>query len=242
MSETNPARHIHVQKNIASGYAISTMISAEPAVDKSIAQVRLKLLECAKTGSSIDFEDWFNYFAFDVVGRVTFSKDFGFLEAGRDIGNSIATAAYLEAYFGLMGHFYWLHKLLLENYLVTWFRIQPKSHLLDLTLSSIAYRKADPEPKNDMIEHWIRTRRKYPDRMGDLEIHGASAANLGAGADTVAAVLQAFMYSIAKDKGRLHVLRQELDAATARGELDSIVTWAQAQRLPYLQACVCIFT
>ncbi|MCJ1438915.1 hypothetical protein MMC27_008305 [Xylographa pallens] len=238
MSETDPARHIHIQKNIASGYAISNIISTEPAVDKSIIQLENKLAECSKTGSVIDFEDWFNYFAFDVVGSVTFSRDFGFLEAGRDIGSSIAAASFLEAYFGLMGHFYWLHKLLLENYLITWLKFQPKTHLLDLTLSSIAGRKADREPRNDMIEQWITMRRKYPDRMDDLEIHGASAANLGAGADTVAGVLQAFMYSITKDKDRLNILTEELDGATSRAELDPIATWAQVQRLPYLQACI----
>ena len=239
MSETDPARHIHVQKNIASGYAISNIITTEPAVDKSIIQLEKKLAECSKTGSIIDFEDWFNYFAFDVVGSVTFSRDFGFLEAGQDIGSSIVAASFLEAYFGLMGHFYWLHKLLLENYFLTWLKFQPKSHLLDLTLSSIAGRKADQEPRKDMIEHWITMRRKYPDRMEDLEIHGASAANLGAGADTVAGALQAFMYCVSKDKSRLNILTQELDSAAARAELDTIATWAQVQRLPYLQACVC---
>ena len=238
MSETNPARVVHVQKNLASGYALSTIISAEAVVDKAIKQFRDKLTECAKTGSIIDFETWFNYYGFDVIGRVTFSRDFGFLEAGRDIENSLAAAAVLRAYFGLMGHFYWVHKLLLENYLITWLRIQPKSHLLDLTLSSIASRKADTKPKNDMIEQWIRTRAKYPDRMDDIEIHGASASNLGAGADSVAAVLQAFMYSISRDKGRLERLLEELDGATVQNQLDPIASWNQVQKLPYLQACV----
>jgi hypothetical protein len=49
------------------------------------------------------------------VGRITFSKSFGLLQEGRDIGKSIAIGEILERYLGIMGHFLWLNSFFMEN-------------------------------------------------------------------------------------------------------------------------------
>jgi hypothetical protein len=43
--------------------------------------------------------------AFDVIGEVVFSKPFGFLEQGKDIGNAIQNSLALSAYISVAGYF-----------------------------------------------------------------------------------------------------------------------------------------
>lgn len=84
----------------------------------------------------------------------------------------------------------------------------------------------------------MRMREKYPDRMAENEIFAAAVANIGAGADTTSATLQAFFYYLLRNPQYLQRLREEIDTASANGQLSRIVSYAEAQKLPYLQACV----
>lgn len=43
----------------------------------------------ASTGETFDLGDWCQYFAFEVMGTMTFSKGYGFIEEGRDVGGML---------------------------------------------------------------------------------------------------------------------------------------------------------
>jgi cytochrome P450 len=238
MSEMDPARHIHKQKNIASAFLTSSILKSEASVDEAVRQFSQKLAECSDSGSIMDFRPWCLYYGFDVIGRVTFSKPFGLLEEGRDIGNSIVIGEYLERYLGIMGHFPWLNSLVMDNPIMLWLGVQPWNHLINLTLQTIKDRTSDSKAKDDMIDHWISTYRRHPERMEEKEIQDAVTNNLGAGAGSVGTALQAFIHCAAKDRSRLERLQHEFDSATVSNELDSVPSWAQVNKLPYLKAGV----
>jgi cytochrome P450 len=61
-----------------------------------------------------------------------------------------------------------------------------------------------------------------------------------AGADTVGATAQAFVYYLLRHPNYLQRLRDEIDTAQDRDELSPMVQYNEAQRLPFLQACVSI--
>jgi hypothetical protein len=65
---------------------MSTLIQYEPFVDSTtelfLAQTS-KLY--AETGESCDFSRWLQFYAFDVIGEMTYSKRHGFLEENRDV-------------------------------------------------------------------------------------------------------------------------------------------------------------
>lgn len=90
------------------------------------------------------------------------------------------------------------------------------------------------------MEHWLDMWQKHPDRMDEKEIFCAAISNIAAGSDTINATIQAFFYHLLKNPRHLARLRQEIDAAHARGELSHYVTYAEAQTLPFLQACVSV--
>lgn len=239
MSELDPKRHIEKNRNVASGYALSNIIKSEPFVNNVIKLFIEAMDEHAKTGKSFEFDKWFNFYAFDVLGEVTFSKSFGFVETGTDIGNAISNTRALALYVAIMGHYTWLHNLTLGNPLLSRLGIQPSSHIFDTCLAAISARKENPEVRKDMMQQWLDMRAKYPDRMAESEIFGAAVANVGAGADTVSSTMQSLFYFLIKHPRVLQRLREEIDAAQTRGELSDVVQYSEAAKLPYLQACVC---
>ncbi|RMZ75561.1 hypothetical protein DV737_g5230, partial [Chaetothyriales sp. CBS 132003] len=185
MSELDPKRHIHKNKNLSAGYSLSNIIKAEPYVDATVELLEQRFDELIKVGKEVKFDHWFNYFAFDVMGEVTFSRAFNFVSEGRDVGNAIANTRALALYIAVMGHYVWLHEWTLGNPLLSRLGLQPTSHIFDTTLAAIDARKAQPDIRKDMLEQWLTVRRQYPDRMEESEILAAASANVGAGADTI---------------------------------------------------------
>lgn len=238
MSELNPRRHIEKSRNIASSFALSNIIKSEPHVDAVLQQLEDRLDELSRSGEAVDFDKWFSFFAFDVLGEVTFSKSFGFVETGTDIRGAVANTKALALYIAAMGHYTWFHNLTLGNPLLSSIGIQPSSHIFDTCLEAIDARKNNPEIRSDMMQCWLDARAKYPDRMAENELFAAAVGNIGAGADTVGATAQALVYYLLRNPGYLQQMQDEIDAAQARGELSPIIQYNEAQSLPFLQACV----
>jgi hypothetical protein len=85
-------------------------------------------------------DKWINYLAFDIVGEATFSKSFGFLLAGHDIGDSISNQFKLRLYIAIVGHYNFLHDYLLANPLIAYFNLQPSMHIFDTCLAAVEAR------------------------------------------------------------------------------------------------------
>ena len=238
MSELDPRRHIERTRNISAGYALSSIIKSEPFIDRILQLLETRLDELSTSTEPVHLDSWFNYFSFDVVGEATFSNSFGFVEAGKDLGNAIANTRVLGFYIAVMGHYIWLHDLTLGNPLLSKLGIQPSSHIFDTCVSAIEARKNNPEVRADMMAHWLTAQAKHPDQITEDEIFGISMTTVAAGADTVSGTLQAFFYYLIRNPPHLQRLREEVDAAQERGELSPLVQYAEAQKLPFLQACV----
>ena len=195
-------------------------------------QSRLDVL--AEDQKPVHFEHWLDYLAFDVVGEVTFSKQFGFLEQGRDIADAIKNQGILTLYLAIMAYFPWAHNYLLANPLIEKLGLQPAMHVLDTCNAAIKVRSENDKVRRDMIEQWLDQRRKHPDRMEESEIFAAVVITVGAGADTISAALQAFIYYLIRCPDMLERLRDEIDNA----KLSPIPTFEETQKLPVLQACL----
>jgi len=80
---------------------MSTLIQYEPFVD-STTELFLKQTEklYAETGDACNFSRWLQFYAFDVIGEMTYSKRHGFLEENRDIDGIIDYVAALFDYAG----------------------------------------------------------------------------------------------------------------------------------------------
>jgi hypothetical protein len=79
-------QHKTLKTPVASLYLLSNVITFEPFVDEVLDILFQQLDErFVKTQATADLADWLQYFAFDVMGTMTFSKRYGFLETGKDV-------------------------------------------------------------------------------------------------------------------------------------------------------------
>jgi hypothetical protein len=71
---------------------MTNVISLESTVDQ-VLEILFQQLDArfAETGHVCDLGSWLQFFAFDMMATLTFSKRYGFLEEGRDV-NGILNA------------------------------------------------------------------------------------------------------------------------------------------------------
>lgn len=239
MGETDPATKIELSRHLAAGYTLTNLLQAEPAVDDTVELLLGWLDRHADEHKPIDLDHFFTYTTFDVVGEVIFSKSFGFLREGRDIGGAIANSLAQNIYVAVGGYMQWFH-LLLSNPLVTWLDVLPFGHIIDTAVSAINEREKNPDARFDAVAHWFRYLAQNPDRMSAREVQSAATNAVAAGADTVACGLQAFVYHMIRRPDLWSRVRREIDDAglSAPGVRKKVVPYAEAQRLPLLQACI----
>lgn len=241
MSECDARRHIEKNKNIMNGYSISSLLRSEQHIDKCIALMCERFEAFADAGKKMAPNKWFVFMSFDVLGEMTFSRAFGFLEKGYDIGGAIKNTADLALYIALMGFLPWVHKILLGNPLIEMLGLQPNQHIFDTTVSSIEARAKNPEIRKDMVEQWSERYHNVKDKglMEEKEILCGALANIGAGADTVNGAMQAFFYYMIRNPEYMKKVRAEVDEAVAAGKLSyPVAQYAEVQQLPLVQACV----
>lgn len=238
MSELDPTYHIHKTRNLSAGFSLSNITKTEPYIDSVLQLFTTRLNELSDSNTPIHFQDWFSFFAFDVLGEVTFSKSFGFVDSGIDIRSAIANTGLLVYYIAIFGNYVWFHNLTLGNPLFSRLGLQPNSHIFDTCLLAIESRKSNPELRHDMMQRWLDVRATHPERMKEEDIFGAAVANIGAGAETVSSTAQAVIYNLLRRPDLMKRAQDEIDAAVARGELSPLVQYSEAAKLPFLQACV----
>ncbi len=198
MSECDPKKNAMMRSNLTSGYAGSSVIKSEPFMDKTIQVLEQRLDDLSNKKAPFGFGLWLHFLTWDITGEVMFSKRFGFLDQGQDIGNSIKNNFFLALYLTLTVYAQWIHTTILGNPILRWLDFHPKEYTFNTTLKAIAARKENPEARADMMEQWMRQQARHPDRMTEHDVLCAAIANLGAASETVGSVLQAFFYLLLK--------------------------------------------
>lgn len=175
------------------------------------------------------------------------------MESGNDIGNVIrAIGASLE-FFSVAGFF--------SSLIALFHFISAQSEagipaITKLSTDRIAeakkalvhgYDEPDPEERQlsvpdfcakllGMTENYDPE--KFQGMSADLFVQTACMQNVFAGSDTTSISLNATYFNIITRADILSKLRAELDDAYARGDLSDPPTFAETQRLPYLQAAL----
>ncbi|ORY67113.1 benzoate 4-monooxygenase cytochrome P450 [Pseudomassariella vexata] len=235
MSATDPKVKNKLSRHLAPGFVLSNMLLSEQAINQTIHSLLGWLSEYAESGKPINLNEYFSFTISDIVGEAIFSKPFGFIKGGKDIGNSVANAEAHSAYIAVAGYFRWLHVLLLANPVVTWLGILPAGYIIDFALRSTKERESNPDARFDALAHWFRMLEQSPDRIQRHEIDSGAFNSVAAGFDTVSSALQAFVYYMIRHSNAWQRVRDEIDAA---GLKDGVVSYVDTQRLPFLQACI----
>lgn len=68
--------------------------------------------------ASVDLGAWLQYYAFDVIGAITFQRHFGFMEQGEDVDDMIGGIEFGLWYAGIVGLIKGLHSWLFGSKLI----------------------------------------------------------------------------------------------------------------------------
>lgn len=98
---------------------MTSIVELEPFVDSSVEFFVRRITEMGSKGTPLNMAEWFQWYAFDVIGELTFSSRYGFLENAKDVGDSTKILDMFQAYVSFVGQAFNYHWLLLGNPLFT---------------------------------------------------------------------------------------------------------------------------
>lgn len=255
---TDEDAHKAAKRPIAHAYAMTSLLDYEPFVD-STSKVLVERLTTlyADTGKLCDFGEWLQWYAFDVIGEMTMSQRFGFLEQAKDVNDIIKTLNKSGAYTAIVGQMPWLDYLLAKNrfwghlfskdklgiskfvlgYLqprIDEARLRQKHQQSQAQALATTSAKPEVETRADFCAKFIAAADKYEGSIPPSQLLGWSLSNINAGSDTTAITLRAIFHFLLLHPATLATLVSELKAA----ELSPIPTFRETSHLPYLGAVI----
>ncbi|QKX59663.1 uncharacterized protein TRUGW13939_06803 [Talaromyces rugulosus] len=235
--ERNTEIHRNQRRLVANTYSLSNMKKLEPYVDSAIGVFITKMAEMS--GQQVDISYWTHLFGFDVIGEVTFSKRFGFMESGKDDGafaiieNSLRSAAWS----GYVPWLYWLNARLtpvIGNHLAVTAR---QGSLLKMAATAIAERKERGSSHADVLAQFFDIQKEKP-IFDDISLTSQVSSNIFAGSDSTAISLSAMLLYLLKNPEKKKILLAEIEAMAQKKNVKQcgIFSLEMANDMPYLQA------
>ncbi|KAJ4389959.1 hypothetical protein N0V93_007432 [Gnomoniopsis smithogilvyi] len=233
-------KHADARRRYASLYAMSSLVGYEPYINNCIAIFSDKLRDHAKERKRLDLSAWFQLYAFDVIGEITFSKRFGFLETGKDIGGIMHSIGAALDIMHVAGLFKLL--ILIQPYLGNFSKDNTFSKFVSDQLEAAKKRQgsldAEDRTAPDFLSKLLSMPEQAKKKDSDSVISTMALQNVFAGSDTTSISLTGVYFQIVTRPEVLAKLRAEVDAAYAAGELSDPPTYAESLKLPYLQAVI----
>ena len=237
---------------------MSTLVQYEPFVNEA-TEVFLDQTEklFARPNKICDFAEWLQYFAFDVIGQLTYSKRHGFVERAEDVDGMVGYLGRLFSYVAPVGQIPWLDTLFLKNPIVLildklgfqLFKFPittfAKSNM-DERLAEIESNKSigidESTGRADLLSMFLKAKNDRPDFMTDQRVLTMAVSMAFAGSETTAISLAATFYYLLRHPSCYEKLVEEIDEAVRSGKIknrpNGLVSWAESQDLPYLDACI----
>ncbi|KAI1460043.1 pisatin demethylase [Annulohypoxylon moriforme] len=253
--------HSQLKRSVNSAFSMSAQMQYEPLFD-STNEVFLDQTDerFASTGEVCNFYRWLQFYTFDVIGDMVYSKRHGFLESNTDVDNIVRDNARLFDYAALIGQIPILDKLWKKNPIRLW---AAKHGVGEATFGVARFAKArlaERHPSNqtfskdnfaweqtkdtppDLLSHFIQAKFERPNFFNDQLVVTMCVSMAFAGSEPAAVSISGVFASLLRHPKCMEKLMEELDEKARAGHFRDnrrgIVTWAESQDLPYLDACI----
>ncbi|KAJ6166878.1 Cytochrome P450 [Penicillium chermesinum] len=241
--------HAAIKRPVTSAYSMSTLTEFEPFVDSTIHTFFRRLDEFVTQNKVCDIAVWLQYYAFDVIGELTFSKQLGFLEKGCDVEGIMGAIEKMLDYAGKVGQMPWLDYVLIKNPLRQYIKGGSTSAVARFArariderfreLSEAGQAASPPRTHRDFLARFLEAQKAHPNVVTDNQVFSYTVSNVNAGSDTTAISLRAILYYTLKTPRVSEKLDKELRLALDEGRISFPVSWKQSQeQLPYLDAVI----
>nr|POE88404.1 cytochrome p450 monooxygenase [Quercus suber] len=254
------AYHAQYRRCVSGAFAMSSLVGYEPLVDSAMdAFLEQTERRYSGTDAPCDFARWLQFFAFDVIGEVTWSTRLGFVERDEDVEGIVQFVADFLAYAGPVGQMPWLDLVWEKNplrlQLQRWGWLTTEFAVTRFARKQAAAREEEMERIRrdgkveekqgrsvDMLMKFTQAQHDHPEFMTDRQVLASCTSMIFAGSETTAISLSAVFYHLLKHPHVYARLMRELDDASRDGTIRARpwgkVSWAESQRLPYLDAVI----
>ncbi|KAF3053402.1 hypothetical protein E8E11_001257 [Didymella keratinophila] len=226
-AHTTRDKQDHKQRRKAWDHAFNAkaLREYEPRLNRHALALMTRLKEEAKK-PSVRITNWVNFYSFDVMGDIGFSRSFGMIEKGEEDPMIKLLHASMEP-LSVFGHFPWMLNLIT----LTSAGAKPLIEHIEWTAKVLKERKAITPKENDIFS-WLLDPNS-PDIT--RELNADSRLVIVAGSDTTAATLSFIAYEFCKNPDIQAKLRKAIDAAAnGKDHLDV----EDVQNIPYLDGVI----
>ena len=228
---------------------MSNLRSFEKYVDSTISvffsQLESRFVDTAKP---CDLGTWLQWFAFDVMGEITFSRRLGFLERDEDIGG---IAESIWRYFvrtSPVTQMPWVDLVWTKNPILQRFKAVSKNAVVGFAMERAKERQLQNEKEGvdekgeelndqDFLSRFLGAIKKDPS-IPPYALTAWTTSNVTAGSDTTAILLRTLFHNLLTHPDSMRKLMTELDTAAAEGKLSNPARWDETRTLPYLDAVI----
>ena len=100
-STTDEQYHAALRRSVNSSFTMTAMVQYEPFVDDT-TELFLNQTEnlFSSRNATCDFAQWLQFYAFDVIGEITYSKRHGFVDRCEDVEGMVSYIGKLFSYAG----------------------------------------------------------------------------------------------------------------------------------------------
>lgn len=109
----DPIGHQALRRPVAQKYSMSSIKAMEPFSDECI-DILIRAMKDLED-QVVDLGAWLQWYAFDVIGAITFQRRFGFMEKRQDILDMISGINIALLYAGIIGQIPAFHPWLMGN-------------------------------------------------------------------------------------------------------------------------------
>ncbi|KAL8825167.1 MAG: hypothetical protein Q9191_004576 [Dirinaria sp. TL-2023a] len=261
-STTDEQYHAALRRCVNYAFSMTALVQYEPFVDGTTEKFLDQTEALFSSKNAVcDFSQWLQYYAFDVIGEITYSKRHGFVDRGEDVDGMVSYLGRLFSYVAPVGQMPFLDKLLRKNPIL---RLLDKYGIKSFTFPVVTFAKARMNERlaaieiskahgkdlsassgtrrGDLLSMFLKAKEDRPEFFNDSRVLVMAVSMAFAGSETTAISLSAVFYYLLKNPRCYELLLKEMDAAISNGTLKNrptgLVTWAESQNLPYLDACI----
>ncbi|KAL4907841.1 hypothetical protein BDW74DRAFT_189250 [Aspergillus multicolor] len=245
--------HKRLRGPIAPLYSMSKVLPLEGFIDRTLDVMTGELDRRfvgaqgqGQGGGKCDLAAWLQFFAFDVMGTLTFSKRYGFLERGEDVKGMLETIWGFLKGAAPFTQIPWVDEIWNKNALVTKLKGATGFSILGIVGKFVAQRQEESRAgkvhetvDRDMLSTFMEIQKK--NGLPPWFVTAWTFSNITAGSDSTAVVMKTVFYNLLSYPSTLAKLRMELlSAANAlpNGFSKPYPSWKDVCGLPYLDACV----
>ncbi|KAI0879536.1 cytochrome P450 [Hypoxylon argillaceum] len=239
---TDPGIHDKRKAQTTAGYSGRESPGVESAIEEQIENlislIRRKYVR--KPGASsfppLDIGKTFSMFTLDTISRIALGKEFGCLEADKDVlGFSHIVELFLP-FMNVLGDVPWARNIAFSKLGIRLFSPKPTDKrgigkMMKMVNTEVHKRYiGDVEAWNDILGSFRRH------GLTEVESQTEAFFMFMAGSETVASAMRITLFYLIATPTVYQRLKTEIKAAIESGRASSPITAAEAKQLPYLQA------